>query len=163
MITLSDTAEDMYGKVMSWSDGLIIPGFELCTTVSLFELEGIARDIADGAVNPRDLKMKLAREIVGMYHTVEQAQKAEEAFINTFQKNEIPKDVLQITETRETLLAKIFIANEIVSSGNEFRRLVNEGAITNLDTNEKVTNYSAFAENGVYKIGKKRFCKITLI
>jgi tyrosyl-tRNA synthetase len=160
MVALSDSAEEMYGKVMSWTDGLIIPGFELCTNVSLFELEGIARDLADGAVNPRDLKMRLAREIVTIYHGKENAQKTEMNFVDMFQKNEIPNDIEVVSVSTDSLLIDVLLKNEFVSSKTEFRRLVSEHAITNLDTNEKISDVQVKAIPGVYRIGKKRFCKI---
>jgi tyrosyl-tRNA synthetase len=160
MVTLSDLPESMYGKIMSWSDGLIIPGFELCTPVSMFELESIARDLADGNVNPRDLKMKLAREIVTLYHTKEKARAAEEKFISTFQKSEIPTDIETIHASVNTSLVDVFLSAKIVSSKSEFRRLVDERAITNLDTNEKVADQHMSAQEAIYRIGKKRFCKI---
>lgn len=162
MIALSDTAQDMYGKVMSWNDSLIIPAFELCTDTPMTEIESIARDMVSGSVNPRDLKKKLAFSIVDIYHGTKKAKEAEEEFTNTFQKNEIPTDIENIFVSKDQLLADIFLSKKIVSSKSEFRRLVDEKAITNLDTNEKVSTHTEAAKNGVYRIGKKRFCKITL-
>ncbi len=159
MVALSDSAEDMYGKVMSWADSLIVPGFELCTSVSMNELESIARDIASG-VNPRDLKMRLAKQIAGIYHGEKKSQEAEEKFVKTFQKSEIPEDVPTIKAEANDLLVDVLLRNELVSSKTEFRRLVDEHAITNLDTNAKVVDYTLRATPGVYRIGKKRFCKI---
>lgn len=159
MVALSDNAEDMYGKVMSWADSLIVPGFELCTSVSMNELESIARDIASG-VNPRDLKMRLAKQIAGIYHGEKKSQEAEEKFVKTFQKSEIPEDVPTIKAEAHELLVDVLLRNELVSSKTEFRRLVDEHAITNLDTNAKVVDYTLRATPGVYRIGKKRFCKI---
>jgi tyrosyl-tRNA synthetase len=161
MVALSDSPEEMYGKIMSWTDGLIIPGFELCTTLPMNDIQVLARDMAEGA-NPRDLKMRLAREIVEMFHDKKKAMKAEENFTKTFQKSEIPSDVLVIHSTRDALLVDEFIKHKIVSSKTEFRRLVEEHAITNLDTNEKVSSHTILAVEGVYRIGKKRFCKIVL-
>lgn len=161
MVALSDSAEEMYGKVMSWTDSLIIPGFELCTDVSMFELESIARDLADGAVNPRDLKMRLAKDIAFIYHGEKKAIQAQEAFVKTFQKSEIPTDIEELKISKDELLVDVLLKNQFVSSKTEFRRLVDEHAITNLDTTEKVSDYIAKAYSGVYRIGKKRFCKIT--
>src|ERR1035437_843700 len=163
MVALSDTPEDMYGKIMSWTDGLIIPGFELCTDVSILELEGIARDLVDGAVNPRDLKMRLAREITSTYHGKEKTKKAEMGFIGAFQNKDIPKDVLEITTQKDTLLVDVLLKHKLVSSKADFRRLIDEHAITNLNTNEKIINTQIKTSVGVYKIGKKRFCKIIIV
>jgi tyrosyl-tRNA synthetase len=162
MVALSDTPEEMYGKVMSWNDGLIIPGFELCTNVSMQELEIIARELVDGSMNPRDLKMKLAYELTSLYHDKEKAKKAENHFIEAFQNREIPKDVLEITVEKNIPLIDVLVKNNLVSSKTEFRRLVEDHAIMHLDTNEKVSNTQIIAVSGVYRIGKKRFCKIIL-
>lgn len=160
MVALSDTASDMYGKIMSWTDSLIIPSFELCTNISMFELESIARDLADGAVNPRDLKMKLAHNIVSIYHGEKKATEAEKMWVNTFSKNEIPQHIETFTVKKDDLLIDFLLNKGLISSKSDFRRLIEEHAITNLDTNEKVSSTSQKAIPGVYRIGKKRFCKI---
>jgi len=160
MVALSDSGDEMYGKVMSWTDGLIIPAFELCTSLSMIELESIAKDMATG-VNPRDLKMRLAREIVNIFQGEKKSKEAEENFIKTFQKSETPEDVIEIKAKDDELLVDVLLKNNLVFSKTEFRRLVDEHAITNLDTNEKVTDHNIKAIKGVYRIGKKRFCKIT--
>ncbi|MBK5215222.1 MAG: tyrosine--tRNA ligase [Candidatus Pacebacteria bacterium] len=163
MAALSDSEFEMYGKIMSWTDGLIVSGFELCTNVPMSEIENIKKDILSEKVNPRDLKMRLAREIVSIYHGEKKSKQAEENFINTFQKNEIPDDIENITVGIKELLVDTFLTNKIVSSKGEFRRLVDGGAITNLDLDKKITSHTEVSEAGVYRIGKKRFCKINII
>ncbi|MES2930419.1 MAG: tyrosine--tRNA ligase [Patescibacteria group bacterium] len=160
MVALSDTPEDMYGKVMSWNDSLIIPAFEMCTTVPMEDVEDIARDMV--SVNPRDLKMRLAREIVTLYHGEKKASLAEKHFVGTFQKNETPDDSEVISVKENTLLVDALLLGKIISSKSEFRRLVDEHAVTNLDTDEKISSYQETAANAVYRIGKKRFCKISI-
>ncbi len=162
MLALSDSPEEMYGKVMSWSDGLILSGFELCTNLSIQELESISSDLKSDEINPRDLKMKLAREIISIYHNEEETKKAEEKFINTFQKSKIPEGTLEIEAGEKDLLINILSENEIVSSKTDFRRLIKEGAITNLTNKEKVLEPDEIVKNGVYRIGKKRFIKILI-
>ncbi len=162
MAALSDSPEEIYGKIMSWTDGLIASGFELCTNVSMSEIEVIKKDIISGKANPRDFKMRLAREIVSIYHGEKKAKQAEENFVNTFQKNEIPDDIENIKAEKNDLLIDLFLVNKIVASKGEFRRLVDGGAITNLDLDKKVSSHSDKVEKGVYRIGKKRFCKIII-
>ncbi|MBY0376550.1 tyrosine--tRNA ligase, partial [Patescibacteria group bacterium] len=79
MISLNQTANEMFGKVMSWTDSLIVPGFEIITDISISEVEKMKTELASG-INPRDLKMKLANEIVKMYHGEKLAKLAEENF-----------------------------------------------------------------------------------
>jgi len=162
MAALSDSEEEMYGKIMSWTDGLIVSGFELCTNVSMDEIENIKKELTSNKVNPRDYKMKLAREIVAIYHGDKKAKKAEEDFVKTFQKNEIPTDIENIKAKKYDLLIDIFLSNNIVSSKGEFRRLIEGGAITNLDLDKKISLSTYKVESGVYRIGKKRFCKINI-
>lgn len=162
MIAISDSPSEMFGKVMSWNDSLIIPGFELCTDVPMEIVESIAADIVRGALNPRDAKMRLAREIITTFYSEKEANTEQANFINTFQKKEIPDDVPEFFAGAETNLIDIFVENKIVSSKGDFRRLIEEGAITNLSNDIKIQEPNAKATNGVYRIGKKRFCKITI-
>jgi len=160
MAALSDTAEQMYGSIMSWNDGLMVSSFELCTNVSMDEINKISKDIEQGKINLRDLKMRLAREITSIYHGEKKAKIAEDVFVNTFQKKEIPTNILNISIKKNTQLVDVLLFQKLISSKTEFRRLVEEGAVTNLDSDKKVSSYSEIATAGVYRIGKKRFCKI---
>lgn len=94
-IGLTEAPENMYGKVMSIPDTLIIDYFELATEISDEEIAKIKSELDNGA-NPRDIKMRLAREIVALYHPEGVAQKAEDAFVKTFQKKETPDRVPEI-------------------------------------------------------------------
>ncbi len=157
MIALSDTPEEMYGKVMSWTDGMIMPGFELCTNIPMSELEAI-----DKSFNPRDLKMRLAKEIVSIFYNEKKAKEAQENWEKTFSKKEIPEDAQEIKANKNELLVDVFLKNGIVASKSEFRRLVESGAITNLNNNKKVSLVNGGVTDGVYRTGKKRFCKIII-
>lgn len=162
MIALSDSYTDMFGKVMSWNDNLIIPGFELCTDVPMETVASIAGDITRGALNPRDAKMHLAREIIKMFYSEAQATFAQESFTATFSKKEIPDNIESVVVGADELLIDVFIKEKLVTSKSDFRRLVEEGAITNLTTDHKITDSNAKVGSGVYRIGKKRFIKIEI-
>jgi tyrosyl-tRNA synthetase len=159
IISIIDTPEEMFGKIMSLKDDLILKYFLLTTTMPKVEIEKIAALLAEGE-NPMVLKKRLAKEIIILYHNKKKAEKAEENWEKTFQKNEIPENVEEITAGKNDLLMDVLVSNGIVSSKTDFRRLVDEHAITNLDTNEKISDYKAVAIPRVYRIGKKRFCKI---
>ena len=162
MAALSDTASQMFGSVMSWKDTLLLSSFELCTNVSLSEIENIKKDLNDSSINPKDLKMKLSYEIVKIYHGDKKAKEAMENWENTFSKKEIPTDIENIKVNKTDLLIDVLSLNKIVSSKSDFRRLVDEGAITNLDLDKKVSTHTELVKDGVYRIGKKRFCKIII-
>lgn len=153
MVTLEDNPGNMFGKIMSWPDTLISLAFEICTCAPIPEMEEINQ-------NPRNLKMRLAYEIAKIYHGGEKAKKAEENFINTFQKKEIPGKIEEITEFGN--LGTILVSKKILSSRSEWRRLVDEGAIKKLGDKgeEKIADFKIIAAPGVYKIGKYRFIKI---
>lgn len=161
MISLLDTPYDMYGKIMSWPDSLIIPGFELCTDYTPNEVHNIEKTLSEGGA-PRDIKMKLAYEITKLCTGEKEAQRAQNYFINTFQKKEIPNEVTLLKIEVEESLEDALIANNFTSSKSELRRLAEGGAITHLDT-KKILSYEDIKrkpERGTYKIGKNRFCKI---
>lgn len=162
MVALSDGASEMYGKIMSWTDGLIIPGFELCTNLAMQSINEMENSLKENLVNPRDLKMKLAKEIITIFHGEKKAEEAGGNWLATFSKKEIPENIESITAIGDDLLIDLFLVNKIVSSKTEFRRLVESGAITNLSTDQKVELATSKAEDGVYRIGKKRFCKIEI-
>lgn len=160
MVSLNQSPEEMFGAVMSWSDELIIPGFEIVTDISLSEIENIKSALASGE-NPKNFKMRLAEEIVTMCHNLKAAKAAKENFEKTFSKGEIPENVLEVKVSQELFLVDIFLEQGIVESKTEFRRLVNQGSITNLSTKEKVSDpWTAQAIAGTYRVGSKRFIKV---
>lgn len=160
-IAITDTPEDMYGKVMSIPDTLITKYFKLATYSPTEDIEHIEKELAGGNVNPRDYKMRLAREIIAIYHGEEAATKAEQSFVDTFAEGKIPEDVSEIHAEENEMLVDVLLRAETVSSKTDFRRLAEAGAITNLDTGESVGSVDAKAIPGTYRIGKKRFLKIT--
>lgn len=162
MITLNDSPADMFGKVMSWTDGMILAGFELCTDVSMAEIEKIKQDLASG-VNPRDVKVRLAKEIVTLYHNKEEADKAEKNFVETFKNGGVPEKIDEAVVTNGELLSEIAVRARIVKSKGEFRRLVLENAVSNQETSDKITdpNWKVISTS-IFKIGKRRFLKVVV-
>ncbi len=162
MVSLNQSPEEMFGKVMSWSDEMIVPGLEIITDVPHSDIESIKESI-DSGKNPRDYKVFLAKELVSLCYDEDKALKAGEVFDNTFSKGGIPEDVLEVSVASGTSLCEILMINQIVISKNEFRRLVNEGAVTNTQTNEKVSDVDEKVSSTTYKVGKRRFIKINVI
>lgn len=162
MVALNDSPEEMLGKVMSWTDGMILPAFEICTYAPIEEIEKIKMKIENGG-NPRDLKMRLAKEIVTIYHGAEKAKKAEENFIETFKKGGVPENIEQVKGGNNRLLSEVLLGAKIVESKSDFRRLVLEGAVSDAVSGEKITDPNYKVEKEItLKIGKKRFVKINL-
>ncbi len=160
IVSLNQTPNDMFGKVMSWTDELIVPGFEVATDIPLSEIEKIKQDLAEGK-NPRDLKVRLAEEIVSVCVGKKEALVAKEHFENTFKEGNIPQEIKEVTVSKENSLMEVLVKEGIVSSNTECRRLLSEGAITHMDSDKKIGD-SGLLQSGVYKIGKKRFLKINI-
>lgn len=162
MVSLADTPFDMFGKIMSWTDGMILPGFELCTDIPDKEIEVITIDLKDTSKNPRDYKLKLAKEIVKRYFGEDRAAEAEQNFINTFKKGEIPEDIQEVSATKGEQLSKILVDEQVVSSVGEYKRLVNEGAVSTTD-GLKIEDFRfPVTESLIVKVGKRRFLKIKI-
>lgn len=158
MIALTDTPSDMYGKIMSWTDGMILSGFELCTDYTPSQVNAIKLELESG-INPRDIKMRLAFEIVKSCTTDKEALAAEAAFVAAFQQRESVGDIDEVTANGRTL-EEILVSENVVESKSALRRLVDAGAISNFDTKEKIGDIKDVAAPGTYKIGKNRFIKI---
>lgn len=158
VIALTAPANDMYGKVMSMSDAQLPTYFELCTRVPMSEVKEIL------ATHPKEAKMRLAREIVTLYHTKEAAQKAEENFTTTFSKGEIPEEIAVLTKAPDTSIMIAFVESGDVKSNSEFRQLIASGAVSSMTTGEKITDANYVGKNGeVIRIGKHRIKKIEFI
>lgn len=160
MITLRDEPNDMFGKVMSWSDSLIISGYELCTQVSAGDIEKERGFLANGG-NPRDAKLRLAEALVALHHGAALAAKGREAFLGAFSKGAMPDDAAEVVVARATTLADVLIAEKVVSSKTDFRRLVSDGAIKDLKGEGAVRAFDLKVSADMdLKIGKHRFLKI---
>ena len=162
-IGIDDEPDEMYGKIMSIPDNLILKYFTLVTDYSLAQLQEVKRRLNDGQTNPMVLKKELARAIIKMYHSESAARQAEQNFEQIFSKKEIPDDIEEIIIPSSDLpkpLVKLLTECGAVSSNGEARRLIQQGGVR--INNEKINdiNYS-FQNQGEYitKVGKRRFFK----
>jgi tyrosyl-tRNA synthetase len=162
-IGLTDSPSDMYGRTLSIPDALIGKYFEYATTISGQALDIINNDLSEGKSNPRDLKRKLAREIVKIYHDEDAAQKAESDFDALFIKKDIPDDIPEYALSSTETLVSIMVGNNLVSSNGDAKRMIKQGAVK-LD-DEKVSDMSLEISPGsekVLKVGKRKFLRITV-
>lgn len=160
-ISLKAEPNDMYGKVMALPDEVVIQCFTDCTSVPMSEIEEMKKELLNG-VNPRDLKMRLAREIVSFYHGVGEAEKAEAYFIGAFSKKEIPEEMKDIPVIAGERIGDVVSGAGIISSKSEWRRLVRAGAVHNLESGKPVSdeNITFSGEPLRLKIGKKTFLRM---
>ncbi|MDE2116939.1 MAG: tyrosine--tRNA ligase [Patescibacteria group bacterium] len=165
MITLADSPSDMFGKVMSWSDDMIVSGYELCTRVSDAQVEAEKKFLDDGG-NPRDAKLRLAVTIVELYHGRSDAEQARDSFLATFSSKSskaMPADAPEAMAERGAPLAGVVVKAGIVSSKTDFRRLVDGGSIENLKTGEKISDFRHAVTGDLdLRIGSHRFIKIRM-
>lgn len=162
-IGVKESAKDMYGKVMSIKDELILDYFELATNISLKEIGEIKEKLENGT-NPRDLKMHLAKNIVTIYHSEEAAKKAEENFLTVFSKKGIPDNIpdKEFKKDQIPLIELIALCN-FSSSNSEARRLIQGGAVK-IDQ-EKIEDIDFVVEITTQKkllqVGKRKFIHIS--
>jgi tyrosyl-tRNA synthetase len=151
-IALLDSPEDMYGKVMSIPDVLILKYFELVTDVSLEEVKGgVGGD-------PMNAKKRLAREIVTIYHSKEAAKKAEENFIKTFSKKETPEEIKEV-KTKSKNILDVLVEVGFCASKGDARRNVEQGGV--IVSGKVVKDFNFEIKSGdIIKKGKRHFVKI---
>jgi tyrosyl-tRNA synthetase len=161
-VNLLDTSEDMYGKIMSSRDELIPEYYLLCARAPRQEVTKVER-MLKAWINPRDLKMKLARDIVSLYHGKEAAFKAEECFVRTFQKKEVPEEVASCRlPVAKCTLADLLIQTKIAPSKAEARRLIKQSGIKiNGGVKNNPEEIILLQEEGtLLQKGKRQFLKI---
>ena len=160
-ISLTDSAKDMYGKLMSIPDTLIMRYYSLLTDVTDEELKAIESRLL--TENPRNIKMELAYTITNEYHNDEETKKAQDEFVNVVQNKGIPADIPSHKLTCEQNILDLLLEVGFVTSKGEAKRLIAGGGVK-LD-NEKIsdTNFVVTlpAEESVLQAGKRKFIKLT--
>jgi len=158
-IPLLASPEDMYGKVMSVPDKAMGLFFRLVTRWTPSEIKTIEKDLAEGNAHPRDIKMKLAREIVSVYHNAEAAQLAESHFKRVFQKGAAPEEMREFILQEGQSVLDVLVESNMVNSNSEGRRLIQQNGVR-LDGETLDDPNLPFPHPGVLQVGKRRFTKI---
>ena len=166
-IGIDESPKEMYGKTMSIADNLMLRYFELITAVPLDELREIEDGVNSGNVHPRDVKMRLAREIVAQYHGKEASLSAEEEFKRIFQQRELPDEVptfhieADLLEDGRVWLPKLLVSAGMAGSTSEARRLIQQGGVKL--SGEKVDDPNINIEpvpGMIIQVGKRKFTRI---
>ncbi|WP_148550159.1 tyrosine--tRNA ligase [Paraclostridium bifermentans] len=162
-IGIDEQANIMYEKAMTIPDELIIKYFELVTDIHPDIVDKVKLDLEENRVNPRDIKMNLAKEIVKLYNEEEKAIEAENRFKEVFQKGQIPNDIktVEVLKSEFDLIDEL-VKNKLVSSKSEVRRLITQGGVK--VNNEKLDDIKNVNINDtmIVQVGKKKFIKICL-
>lgn len=162
-VNLMDDPNTMFGKIMSMGDDLIIKYFIHCTRIPMEEIKKMEKELKEEKANPRDLKLKLAEEIVKIYHSEKEAEKAKEYFVNTFSKKEIPEDIIEVKITEEKIkLTDLLVRSRTAESLSDARRKIEQGGVE--IEGKKVSDWkmeiSKDYDNSVFKVGKFGFFKV---
>jgi len=159
IIPIHTNAEDMYGKVMSLPDFAMPQYFRLVTRWSPREIAAMEKELAGGALHPRDAKMKLAREIVSIFYNAEEAQAAEAAFVRLFQQRETPDEMPEYQAPAGATVMDVLTGAGLVFSKNDARRLLEQKGIR-LDGETLERGDVPFPHPGVLQVGKRRFVRV---
>ena len=164
-VGIDEDPKEMFGKIMSISDKLMWRWFNLLSFKSTDEIAKLKAEQAKG-MNPRDIKIQLAKELIARFHDDESAELAEDNFINQFQKKNIPVEIeeLSITISEDSIpLTNLLKESGMTSSTSEAMRMIQQGAVR-IDE-EKVFDPKLLISAGtsaIYQVGKRKFKKITL-
>ncbi|MEJ2012991.1 MAG: tyrosine--tRNA ligase [Anaerolineales bacterium] len=160
-IGIDEPAKEMFGKVMSIPDSAMLNYFELVTRWTPKQIREIERDLEDGKLHPMEAKMKLAREIVAIYHGDEAVEAAEASFRRVVQQGDAPKDMPDFEVDGTKPLVDIMLAAGLVKSKSEARRLIKQGGVRLDDATIEDTELSLeIAKPTVLRVGKRRFVRL---
>lgn len=160
VIGVTDSADDMFGKMMSIKDELIIRYFELCTDRTVEEIKEITRKLKAGE-NPRNIKFELAKDIVTIYHSSKEAEKAAKEFEQIFKNKEKPTEMPKAKYMKGSKLVDVLVESNTVSSKSDARRLIQQKAVKDNDKVITDIDYKLEKGNHTVQVGKRRFIELS--
>ncbi len=161
-IAMNETPENMFGKLMSVVDDVVIRYFELLTDVPMAELEQMQAELASGALHPMEAKKRLASTITTQYHGAEAAAQAQAHFERTVQNRELPTQMPELSASGETTVLDLVMNTNVVQSRSEARRLIEQGGVT-LDEQKFASALESVQPKPgqVLRVGKRQYFKIS--
>ena len=160
-IGVDEDPDSMFGKIMSISDDLMWRYLDLLSFESLETIASWRREVENGE-NPRNIKFRLAEEIISRYHDNDQAKKAQQNFIDRFAKNQIPDEMDEFTFSKGIKIANLLKDSKLVNSTSEAFRMIKQGAVKM--NGEKISDKDLTPNEGtsVYQVGKRKFARVTI-
>jgi tyrosyl-tRNA synthetase len=167
-IAMTAPANDMYGKLMSLPDHAMMSYFETLTDISQTELDEFKLGMAEESLNPRDVKMRMAREIVSGFHNATEAQKAEEAFVRQFSDRELPANIPEFQLNGPVEVVTLLVNAKLAKSKSEARRLVQQGGVSlfpegNASEAQRISDIDFIVpvkDGAILKVGKLNYIRI---
>ena len=159
IVPINTGADDMFGKLMSVPDSAMGTYMRLVTRFSPHEIAQIEKDVASGALHPRDAKMKMAKEIVSIFYTDEEAVAAQDHFIKMFQQKEIPDEMPEYELQSGQTVVDVILAAGMSESKSKARQLIDQKGVR-LDGEVLERGDAAFPHPGVLQVGKRRFLRV---
>ncbi|HCF87501.1 MAG TPA: tyrosine--tRNA ligase [Ktedonobacter sp.] len=167
-IAMTAPAHDMFGKLMSLPDHAMMSYFETLTDLPLAELTELRRKMDEGSLNPRDVKLRMAREIVNEFHDATAAREAEEAFIRQFSERKLPTDIPDYRLSEPTNIITLMVDAKLATSKSEARRNVQQGGVSffpggETGAAERVSDVNftmPVLDGAILKVGKLHYLRI---
>jgi tyrosyl-tRNA synthetase len=159
IVPINTGAEDMYGKLMSIPDFAMGKYMRLVSRWSPHEIESMERELESGKLHPRDAKMRLSFEITSIFYSDAEAQKAQEAFVKTFQQKEIPDEMPEYDLQSDQTVLDVILAAKMAASKSEARRLFDQKGVR-LDGETIERGDLTFPHPGVLQVGKRKFLRV---
>ena len=161
-ISLDDSPEDMYGKIMSINDSMILKYYRLAVFADREKIKQVKTLLKDDSINPRDIKRSLAKDLVSKYYSEQDADLAQDSFDQVFVKRDNPENMPTCKIDSDISLIDILLDNKLISSKGEGKRLIGQNAVK---INGEVcddTNFIISSSDSEYviKVGKRRFLKV---
>ncbi len=158
-IPILSSPEDMYGKVMSVPDKAMGQYFRLLSRWTPNEIAELEKGIAENRVHPRDAKMKLSKEIVSIYHSEEEAEIAQTAFVRVFQRGDVPSEMDEYALLPGQTVLDVLVSGDLVSSKSEGRRLIAQNGVR-LNGKTLEDPNQVFPQEGILQVGKRRYLRV---
>jgi tyrosyl-tRNA synthetase len=167
-IAMTAPAKDMFGKLMSLPDPTMRSYFDALTEVSNEELDEFDHKIAEGTLNPRDVKLRMAREIVTEFHDTAAAEEAEEAFIRQFSERKLPVDIPDYHLSTPKNIVELMVEAKLAGSNNKARELIKQGGVSlflkgEVGEAQRITDIDFTVDvidGAVLKVGKRQYLRI---
>ncbi|MFA5228321.1 MAG: tyrosine--tRNA ligase [Candidatus Paceibacterota bacterium] len=164
VINILDDPIDMFGKLMTLKDELIVDYFESCTRIPMIQIEEIRKSLKNKEVNPKEIKKQLAKEIVTIFHSSKEAQRAQEEFEQVFEDKKLPTEIEEVEiENGEHNTQELLVKLSLAKSKSEAKRLIDQGGVKIIinNTTEIIKVDTIKTEKGmIIQVGKRNFKKI---